>query len=341
MSGGYGSRVAPSANAPRRFPAIPHGSIPPPTPPPPGVEDVYGNPEPEWLGIDWRAHQRTVEVEGSAVNLVEYGEGEGDPLLLVHGLGGCWQNFLENIPALGRHRRIVAPDLPGFGHSPMPSWQIGISAYGRHLTALCEALGIERCTVIGNSMGGFVGAELAHSAPHQVAKLVLIAPAGYWHAHAPRLPMITLARLLSRSVQRSGQTGVAGFRRPRGRWASFRAIVHAPHLLRPELLWEFAVNGMGRPGFLDAMTGIFGYDFHDRLADVIAPTLFVWGRNDRIVPAWDAEGYVSLIPRSRLEVFDCTGHVPMAERPRRFNATVERFLAEPDARAQAPAAATR
>ena len=112
-----------------------------PDPTPGDGPDPYGNPEPEpeWMRIDWRPHLRRVEIptpsleqhRGSpvdhtrtAVNYVEVGEGE--PLLLVHGLGGCWQSWLENIPHFARTHRVIAPDLPGFGDSPLPGWELTI-----------------------------------------------------------------------------------------------------------------------------------------------------------------------------------------------------------------------
>ena len=100
---------------------------------------------------------RRVSLPGADVNYAEIGEGE--PLLFVHGLSGCWQNWLENLPHFGRGRRAVALDLPGFGASTMPSWEIDMPAYGRLLHDFCEKLGIEGATVVGNSMGGFVAAE--------------------------------------------------------------------------------------------------------------------------------------------------------------------------------------
>ena len=114
-----------------------------PAPTPSDGPDPYGDPDPEWMRIDWRPHLHRIELAtpelephpGSdidptrtEVNYVELGEGE--PLLLVHGLGGCWQSWLENIPHFARRRRVIALDLPGFGESPMPGWEISIKAYG-------------------------------------------------------------------------------------------------------------------------------------------------------------------------------------------------------------------
>src|SRR3954447_16725940 len=86
----------------------------------------YGNPDPEWMRIDWREHLRRVKLPGSEVNYVEMGEGE--PIVFVHGLSGCWQNWLENLPHFARGHRVIALDLPGFGGSPLPRRAVAICA---------------------------------------------------------------------------------------------------------------------------------------------------------------------------------------------------------------------
>src|SRR3954454_6832863 len=101
-----------------------------------------------WIGIDWREHQRWVRVSDRWANVVEMGS--GPPVLFVHGLGGSWQNWLENIPAFAARHRVVAMDLPGFGASEMPREKISISGYGRWLHSLCRELGIERGSFVGN-----------------------------------------------------------------------------------------------------------------------------------------------------------------------------------------------
>ena len=83
-----------------------------------------GSPAPTaWQEIDWREHQRWVIVDGAPVNTIEIGPQSahaGEPLVFVHGLSGSWPNWLEQLPAFSREHRVIALDLPGFGHSPMP-----------------------------------------------------------------------------------------------------------------------------------------------------------------------------------------------------------------------------
>src|SRR5689334_4395942 len=86
------------------------------------ADDDYGAPgQPDWRTVDWRAHLHDLEIEGRRVHYVDLGEGDGPPVVFVHGLAGCWQNFLENLPAAAERRRTIALDLPGFGRSEMPA----------------------------------------------------------------------------------------------------------------------------------------------------------------------------------------------------------------------------
>ena len=287
--------------------------------------DPYGDPDPEWLKIDWSEHRREIDVVGSRVNYVELGE--GPPLLLVHGLSGSWQNWLENIPHFARTHRVIAPDLPGFGASPMPPWEITIPAYGRFVRDLCERLGVDRAAIVGNSMGGFIATEVAVAEPDRIEKLVLVSAAGITWARARREPAAVFGRMVRASTPLAlrFQTGV-GMLRPRARQFSFRGVFHNPNGLRRELLWENLVPALQSPGYFDAFINLVGYDIRDRLEGIKDPTLIVWGRNDRVVPVPAAFSYQRRIPNSRLEVFDQTGHVPMLERPVRFNRLLDEFL---------------
>jgi len=289
--------------------------------------DPYGNPDPEWLRIDWREHLRRTEVGGTSVNYCELGEG-GPPLVLVHGLSGSWQNWLENIPRLAQGHRVIALDLPGFGASPMPPWEISIANYGQLVDEFCTQLNLHACALVGNSMGGFIAAEVAIAEPEWVEKLVLVSAAGISSARMRREPAEVAARMAAAVTPLALRLRERGMRRGRLRSIMFRNIFHAPHRLRPELLWEFFHHGVGAEGFIPAAASLVGYDFLDRLERVRVPTLVVWGRNDRVIPSPDALEYDRLLPDSRLVIFDRCGHIPMAERPVRFNRLLERFLAE-------------
>jgi pimeloyl-ACP methyl ester carboxylesterase len=322
-----------STTAERRLARLdPYGPRPDPTED--DGPDPYGNPHPEWLGVDWSRHLAAADVDGTAVNYVELGppEDEQDPLALVfvHGLGGCWQNWLEQLPHFSRRHRVIALDLPGFGSSPAPDWEISIPNYGRLLQRFCEELGVRDTAVVGNSMGGFIAAEAVSTQPDRFEKLVLVSAAGVSSARLRREPTEVVARMLAAGGPYLFQAQERSFRRPRARRLAFRNIVRDPLALRPELLWEFFQGGVNAVSFAEALSSLAGYDYRDRLDDVEVPCLIVWGRNDNVVPPKDALEYGRLLHNSRTVIFDETGHVPMAERPVRFNRLLEEFLADPE-----------
>lgn len=287
----------------------------------------YGNPDPEWTGIDWRQHRHRIELPGAEVNYVEIGEGE--PILFVHGISGCWQNWLENLPHFGATHRAIALDLPGFGASPMPSWEIDMPAYGRLLQDFCEKLGVERATLVGNSMGGFIAVEAATSNPGRYERLVLVSAAGILNTWNPELRATVTAWAWKEFGPLFARRGREIVSRPRAREAVFRPFLRFPKRLREDLLLEQILGGLERAdGFGDALQALIRHDIRDRLADIDIPTLIVWGLSDRVIPVAAAISYHRRIPGSRLEIFERTGHVPQLERPLRFNALLDEFLAE-------------
>src|SRR6266545_2632617 len=157
--------------------------------------DGYGSPgRSQWLDIDWRPHLRSLTLHGSRVNYVEIGT--GSPLVFVHGLAGCWQNWLENIPHFANSHRVIALDLAGFGESELPHEDISIPGYGRFVDAFLGEIGVERAVLVGNSMGGFIAAETAISHPSRVEKLVLVSAAGLVELSKARLHAVERAARL-------------------------------------------------------------------------------------------------------------------------------------------------
>jgi len=287
----------------------------------------YGNPDPDWLEVDWSRHLHRVELPGAEVNYAEIGEGE--PIVFVHGLGGCWRNWLENLTHFGRTHRAIALDLPGFGDSPMPSWPIEMPAYGRLLHDFCEKLGIDRvAALVGNSMGGFVSTEATIEQPERFEKMVLVSAAGISFAEAEGRRLEAGISLFEAAMAFMAGPRRVWLNRPKGRHFAFGRIFHNPNRIRPELLAEQMEPGIRAPGFGDAIRAIGGYDTRHRLPEIEIPTLVVWGLNDHVVPVEAAIGYHRLIPESRIELFERTGHVPQMERPHRFNQLLDSFIAE-------------
>jgi pimeloyl-ACP methyl ester carboxylesterase len=297
--------------------------------PSPAASDAYGPQErSEWLDIDWREHLKWASLSKSTVNYVDIGE--GPVLVFIHGLSGCWQNWLENIPNFARSHRVIALDLPGFGASPMPLEKITISGYAAVVDELLDSLGIERAVVVGNSMGGFIGAELAIAFSTRVEKLVLVSAAGLTtqEMHNDRVlgGLRRAENVLAASSAWAATRSDRLSRRPGLRKALMLMVAAHPERLPAPLIAE-QVRGSGKPGFLDALEALGTYPIQDRLERIEIPVLVVWGDKDRLVPVKDADRFVEAIGANASKlVYEDTGHVSMLERPARFNADVAEFL---------------
>lgn len=285
----------------------------------------YGNPDPEWRRIDWSRHLHRVELPGSEVAYAEIGEGE--PIVFIHGISGCWQNWLENLPHFGRTHRAIALDLPGFSASPMPSWPIDMPAYGRLIHDFCEKLGVENATLVGNSMGGFIATEAVTATPGRFDRLVLVSAAGILNTWNPEERAVITAYAWKQLGGRIADSGHWLVSHRRARDAFWSAFVRYPGRLEKDLLLE-QMRGGHCPGFGEALHAAIRHDIREKLGEIEMPTMLVWGQSDRVIPMSAALSYHRRIPHSRLEIFERTGHVPQLERPARFNLVLDEFLAE-------------
>jgi pimeloyl-ACP methyl ester carboxylesterase len=182
-------------------------------------------------------------------------------------------------------------------------------------------------SVVGNSMGGFIGAELALQFPTRVERLVLVSAAGLSQEKVRAEPVLAVGRLLATGAAHATAYQDTLARRPRLRRLALLGVVRYPERLSPALTREL-YQGAGKPGFLPALEALLSYSFRDRLGGIEVPVLIVWGEFDMLVPVGDATEYERLIgANARKVIFADTGHVPMIERPTRFNALLAEFLA--------------
>jgi pimeloyl-ACP methyl ester carboxylesterase len=271
------------------------------------------------------------------MNVIDLGPGpDAGPavgtIVWIHGLSGSWQNWLENLPSFAqRGYRCIAMDLPGFGRSEMPAEKISIHGYGKAVDELLRELGVTRATVVGNSMGGFIGLEVAITFGTWVERLVLVSAAGLSIEYLRNEPLLHALRV-TRNVLALGTGWLASksdalARRPRSRAAMFRIVAAHPERLPAPLVAE-QLRGSGKPGFVDALDALTDYPIRDRLGEIKAPTLVVWGEKDPLVPVRDAWEFGKLIQNARVVVYEDTGHVAMLERPAAFNALLADFLQE-------------
>jgi pimeloyl-ACP methyl ester carboxylesterase len=281
------------------------------------------------MDVDWREHLRWIRVDGAPVNVVDIGD--GPVVVFLHGLAGCWQNWLQSIPSLACDHRVIALDLPGFGASPMPSGPITMPGYARMLDELFVTLGVDSATLVGSSMGGFVAAEFAIRYGAQVDRLCLTSPAGLSMEHMRnernRGLRARIENILFFGTYWAASKSDRVVRRERLRRALLLLLAAHPERLPGALVAEQS-SGAGKPGFSEALDAMTGYPIRDRLGEIASPTLIVWGELDRLVPLRDAAEFAWLIPGARKIVYEDTGHLVMLERPDRFNADLRAFLEE-------------
>jgi pimeloyl-ACP methyl ester carboxylesterase len=294
----------------------------------------YGVPAaPSWRDLDWPSLTHQAQIAGRPVNYVTLGEGD-ETVVFVHGLGGSWQNWLENLPAIAASgRRAVALDLPGFGRSAMPQEPISITLFASTVDALCDELGLGPVHVVGNSMGGFTAAETAIRHPARVTTLTLVDAAGISSREVAKNPVaqhfaVTVlgGNGAATATDADGKPrALTMMRRPAGVHALMAMVARHPTRLARDLIGE-QLHSIGSAGFMPALDAIFHYDFVERLTEIGCPTLIVQGEKDLLVPLGDAYEFERLIPKSTVLTFADTGHVPMMERPAAFNAALLEFV---------------
>src|SRR3954470_9018364 len=165
----------------------------------------------------------------------------------------------------------------------MPSVRISIQGFARVIDALCERLEISNPVVIGNSMGGFIGAELALAFPTRVRKLVLISAAGISAENMWREPIMAVGRLMAVGAARTGVRHLPVVNRPRLRRAALQLVIRYPERLSVPLASELVV-GAGTQGFVGGLDAVLGYSFRDRLPEIEVPTLICWGPHGGVLP---------------------------------------------------------
>jgi pimeloyl-ACP methyl ester carboxylesterase len=251
-------------------------------------------------------------------------------LLIVHGVAGSSATWHAVLPALARRFTVVAPDLPGHGESDKPRLDYSLGAHANVLRDLMIALGIERATVVGQSLGGGVAMQLAYQHPQRCERLVLVSSGGLgpevsWMLRVLTVPGVEyLMPVIFPKVARVAGNGVGrrlarlGFR-----W---------PHLEQEWHAYASLTEPGNRQSFIRTLRAVVdpkgqSVSAHDRLYLASRlPTLIVWGGRDRIIPVGHAYAAHEAIPGSQLVIFEGAGHFPHNEEPERFVEVVEQFV---------------
>jgi pimeloyl-ACP methyl ester carboxylesterase len=280
---------------------------------------------PHWTDIDWAPSTANRLVNDLRVRYLDYGSGPA--VVLLHGMAASWHWWLENIPALAQHHRVIAVDLPGFGNSEQLPAPAEMATQARTVLDLLGQLGIESATVTGHSMGGLVALEMFGADPRRVRNLILI-DAGGVPMPERRLAVILVALRIGAAVLRRPFIRRALATKAWVRRLALAAAFRDTSAMSPELAAR-TMPVFGGPGSVDAVAAA-GRAVHATVPEAITcPVLLVWGERDIIVSARSAQQMHDRLPDSELVVFAATGHSPMIEFPDRFNDLALRFMAAP------------
>jgi len=247
-------------------------------------------------------------------------QGEGEPLVLIHGIGSRWQIWLPVLGQLARERDVIALDLPGFGFSPRPTEGVhaGPSTLARLLGEFLEDLELERPHLAGNSLGGWVGLELAKRG--RAASVTALSPAGF-HTQAEGIfQFVSLA--LSRKVARLARPNAARLAAS----PSVRRIAFAQLVAHPERIDAFDLAENLRAladaeWFDETLDAIIRERFFGR-EPIDVPVTIAWGEHDRLLLPRQAHLAARQLPRAQMVVMRGCGHVPTYDDPEQVAAVL-------------------
>ena len=266
------------------------------------------------------------------INLAYYEKGEGDVVLLLHGLGGAAVNFKRNIDSLSRKHRVIALDLPTFGRSEVPDVsklnpeQASYSFFTNYVKKFLDELNINKLTLLGHSMGGGVSLDFSLKYPDRVKNLILVSSSGLGNqvsviniiGHnkivSSKLSSLSLkdeliekgAKFMATNSDLLDEDQILGYKH----WRMKDHVIDVMTVLSPNFL---GVKGQRQI-------------FTTKLNELRMPVLIVWGLNDRILPVRHARRTYEAIPQSELFIFEKCGHVPILEKYNEFNTCVLGFL---------------
>jgi 4,5:9,10-diseco-3-hydroxy-5,9,17-trioxoandrosta-1(10),2-diene-4-oate hydrolase len=250
--------------------------------------------------------------------------------MLLHGAGDNALDWRWVMPTLAATHQVYAPDLPGSPDSARPAADYSSAFFERFISAFADALGVERATFIGNSLGGLIALRLALSEPARVNALVLVDSAGLGRAVNPVFTSVNVPGL--------GEAAIPLWRTPAGAyqraWARAMLLFARPGRVPREWLREQRRLAQ-LPNYLEAHLTALRSQVSpggqrevmvDQLSSLKMPTLVVWGARDRVFPKSQAREALSLLREGWLALIPDCGHMPHVECPDRFLAALDEFI---------------
>ncbi len=261
--------------------------------------------------------EKTTDVFGAKIYYQEAGDPSKPTVILLHGLGADTASWYFNIPALAANYHVIAPDQIGFGKSDKPMLKYRVATYVDFLDKFMQRLKIDKATLVGNSMGGWVAAWTAIKYPNRVEKIVLADAAG-----------------LKPSVIDMKQIYALNFSTREEIRTLSKLVFYDQNFYNNETFIESSMTKRVLTGDGYTINSLIesikrDEDFLDgQLANIKKPTLIIWGKQDGLLKLADGEKFNKGIAGSQLIVFDKCGHAPQVEKAADFNKAVLEFLSK-------------
>jgi len=232
--------------------------------------------------------------------------GEGEPLLLLHGLFGALSNFKDLIEHFSQTNRVVVPMLPLF---ELDIFHTSVGGLERHVNRFIETMGYDNIHLMGNSLGGHVALVHVLKHPERIKSLILTGSSGLF------------------------ENGMGDTYPKRGDYEYIKKktemTFYDPNTATKELVdevFEITNNRLKVIKIIALAKSAIRNNLGEELSKIQQPTLLIWGNNDIITPPFVGEEFQKLIPNSELYFIDKCGHAPMMEVPAEFNAILDKFL---------------
>jgi pimeloyl-ACP methyl ester carboxylesterase len=259
--------------------------------------------------------------------------GSGPPIVLIHGMLNSSSHWQSVASSLAGDYTVIAPDLIGHGDSAAPRGDYSLGAHAASIRDLLAAVGIDRATVVGHSLGGGVAMQFFYQFPQRVERLVLISSGGLGHEVSPMLRTAALpgvSALLSATIHPRLLSAV----RQAGRRLSERGVGTGVYLQAIARALSPLENRDARAAFLHTLRAVIDVQGQrvsatDRLYLLESmPTLIVWGERDHTIPLQHGRAAHRAIPHSRLRTLPGAAHFPHLEDPDGLSALLREFIAE-------------
>ncbi len=253
---------------------------------------------------------------------IDEGPRDADALLFLHGWASTHEQWLAPVVRLSKRWRCIAVDLPSYGRSEVPVTDYTLEFFARSALQLMDSLGVKRVIPVGSSMGGMVSMEFALRWPERVAALVLVDSGGMWR---PRKFAARRARSDVAFALYKGLEPIIGRSMMKRAFHDHREGIDEMKARAAALRNDPKERARRRTRF-NSMMHVIATSYRERATEIRAPTLVVWGRQDKLVPLALGERLAQTIPGARLEVIEGCGHLPSVEKPEEFGRVVEGFL---------------